>query len=330
MSSDTPLVSVVVACRNESQWIRATLESALAQTWTRIEVLVVDDGSTDDTAAIVESIRDPRLRLIRQPAKGACAARNIGLREARGALIQMLDGDDLIAPDKIRHQVERWRRDGDAKVYFGPYARFVWKPEDGRFEPQANWCDQSGHAWLVSAWSEGSMMAPHCWLTPAPLVRAAGEWDETLLQNQDGDWFSRVLLASSGVVFCPQALSYYRVSVKNSISRRTDRAARASRLQATLGIAERMLAVDDSPRTRAACGNAIEELMFLTYPDFSDLSETARLRLKELGGSDGSQPFRGPLFKLASKLIGWRAARLLQREWYNLRYKSRTRSTTTA
>lgn len=309
---DPTLVSVVVACRNESRWIADSVRSVLDQTHRTLEVTVVDDGSTDATADIVESIRDSRLHLIRQEARGACAARNAGLRRSTGALVQMLDGDDLLAPDKIAHQVARWHRDGDAYVYFGPYARFVTTPVEAVQRPETNWCDLGGREWLVSAWSDGGMMAPHSWLTPMPLIKAAGEWDETLVQNQDGEYFSRVLLASSGVRFCKGALSYYRQKSRHSISRRVDRRARESRLRSTLDIIDRLMRLDDSARTRRACGNAIEEVMFQTFPEFPDLSSIAERRLIELGGGDGTRPFRGPYFKAASAVLGWRSARFLQ------------------
>ncbi len=304
-----------MACRDESRWVRESLASALGQTHRELELLVVDDGSTDETAAIVESMQDPRIKLIRLTASGACVARNAGLSEARGALIQILDADDVLAPDKIERQVARWSEEGDSVVYFGPFAQFDDDLAQARFEPRANWKDMDGHAWLVSAWSDGGMMAPHSWLTPAGIARAADRWDDTLLQNQDGEYFSRVLLASSGARFCDQARSYYRVTRKKSISRRTDHAARSSRLRSTCLIAERLLAVDDGARTRGACGNAFEELMYMTYPQFPDIHEAARSRLEEVGGSDGSQPFRGPLFKLGVRLLGWRGARQIQRRW---------------
>ena len=323
MPVDPPVVSVVVACRNESRWISDCLRSVLEQTHRNLEIIVVDDGSTDGTPEIVESIPDPRLRLVRQQPRGACAARNVGMRQARGDLIQMLDGDDMLAPDKIEHQVACWRQDGDAYVYFGPYARFIDTIAEAVQRPETNWRDMSGLEWLVSAWSDGGMMAPHSWLTPAPLIRAAGEWDESLMQNQDGEYFSRVLLASSGVRFCSQALSYYRQKSKHSISKRVDRPARESRLRSTLGIIDRLMGLDGGERTRQACGNAIEEVMFQTYPEFPDLSSIARRRLAEIGGGDGTRPFRGPYFKTVSTILGWRGARLLQHTHHTVRDRLR-------
>lgn len=308
-----PLVSVVIACRNEASRIAETVRSVLAQRWRHLELIVVDDGSTDCTAAIVSTFEDPRLRLIRLPPSGACAARNIGLADARGELIQLLDGDDLLAPDKIAVQVERWRRDGDGFVYFGPYARFAHDPAYAVVQPQPHWADMSGHRWLVACWRDGGMMPPHSWLTPAALIRAAGPWDEALLQNQDGEFFSRVLLAADGVRYCPEALSYYRVGVKASISSRDDHAARRSRLEAVRMIAGRLQAspeADDD--TRRACATAFEELMFVTWVRHPDLALEAQAAMLACGDRDRRMPYRGQLFRRAERLVGWRLACRLQ------------------
>lgn len=313
MAQAPPLVSVVIACRNEARWIGETLRCVLGQTHAALDVVVVDDGSTDSTPGIVASFGDPRLRLIRGSATGACAARNAGLRAARGGLIQMLDGDDLMAADKIERQVERWRRDGDRHVYFGPYASFAHDPDQAIQEPKPNWADMSGHAWLVSCWRHGGMMAPHSWLTPRALVDAAGPWNEKLLQNQDGEWFSRVLLASDGVRYCPDALSHYRIGVKPSISRRDDHAARLSRYDATRLMATRLLTAPEADaETRAACAAAFEELMFVTWVRYPDLAARARKHLRACGGADLRMPYRGELFRRTRRLVGWRLACRIQ------------------
>jgi glycosyltransferase involved in cell wall biosynthesis len=90
-----PLVSVLVATYNSAKFLPATIDSVLAQTFSDFELIVVDDGSTDDTASVLEGYRDDRLKLIRQPNLGASAALVMGLRSARGLLIALLDSDDL-------------------------------------------------------------------------------------------------------------------------------------------------------------------------------------------------------------------------------------------
>jgi glycosyltransferase involved in cell wall biosynthesis len=95
-----PRVSVVMAARNEERFVEAAVRSALGQTFSDLEVIVVDDGSTDRTAGIVERIDDPRLHLIRIPQTGSAAARNVGLRAARGEFIAFLDADDMWDAEK--------------------------------------------------------------------------------------------------------------------------------------------------------------------------------------------------------------------------------------
>jgi glycosyltransferase involved in cell wall biosynthesis len=93
----SPLVSVIIAAFNAAAHIEETCRSALSQTHTALEVIVVDDGSTDDTAAIVERIArtDPRVRLFRQVNRGVAAARNAAIAEAKGEFIAPLDADDI-------------------------------------------------------------------------------------------------------------------------------------------------------------------------------------------------------------------------------------------
>lgn len=97
-------ISVVIPAYKAADYIEQTVRSALAQTWDHIEVLVIDDGSPDDTAAVVEGIDDPRVRLIRQPNRGVAEARNRGIRESTGDFVALLDADDLWLPNKLaRH-----------------------------------------------------------------------------------------------------------------------------------------------------------------------------------------------------------------------------------
>ena len=111
------LVSVIIPAYNAEAWIGTTLESALAQTYHNLEVILVDDGSQDGTFAIVETIasRDPRVRIVRQTNRGLAAARNAAIAASKGALIAPLDADDLWHPEKIAKQVALMQSAG-AKV----------------------------------------------------------------------------------------------------------------------------------------------------------------------------------------------------------------------
>jgi glycosyltransferase involved in cell wall biosynthesis len=107
MTVEDALVSVIVPVRNGERFVSRTLTSALAQTYKPVEVVVVDDGSTDRTATLVEAVvaRDSRVRLFRTQKTGVAAARNLAISQARGKLIAPLDADDLWHPEKIARQV---------------------------------------------------------------------------------------------------------------------------------------------------------------------------------------------------------------------------------
>ena len=147
---DGELVSVIVPAYNAAATIGETLRSALAQTYPHLELLIVDDGSTDATADIVRSFvaRDPRVRLLRQANAGVAAARNLAVAQSRGAYVAPLDADDLWHPEKIALQLEAlqlealrrggprvgvvycWSRWIDEFGLVGP-ARFVPYPHEG-------------------------------------------------------------------------------------------------------------------------------------------------------------------------------------------------------
>jgi glycosyltransferase involved in cell wall biosynthesis len=100
-----PAISVVIPCYNGSKYLHETLKSVLAQTFPPLEVIVVDDGSTDDSAAIAESYGPP-VRVIRQPNQGESVARNRGIEEANGEWVAFLDADDMWLPEKLAEQAK--------------------------------------------------------------------------------------------------------------------------------------------------------------------------------------------------------------------------------
>ena len=106
---DQPLVSVIIPCYNVQQYVSDALNSVVAQTYSNLEIICVDDGSSDNTVSVLESwkVSHPVIAttIIKQENRGACVARNNGLRRAAGKFIQFLDADDVLYPEKIRHQV---------------------------------------------------------------------------------------------------------------------------------------------------------------------------------------------------------------------------------
>lgn len=119
----TPSVSAIVSAYNSARYVGEAIASALRQTVPPLEVVVVDDGSTDDTAAVVAGIGGP-VRFLRQPHAGAGPARNLGVREARGEYVAFLDADDLWTPDKLRVQIAALAEHPGVAMVFGHVEEF--------------------------------------------------------------------------------------------------------------------------------------------------------------------------------------------------------------
>ena len=177
--AEASLVSVIVPAYNAAPYIERTLRSAMAQTHTALEIVVVDDGSHDGTAAIVRRLQeeDVRIALIEQRNGGVASARNAAFRQTRGALIAPLDADDLWHPTKIARQVARFAADPEAGMVY------CWSADIDTH-------DIVSERRLDVARFEGDVLAPMLVAnfidtSSAPLLRrdaiiAAGGWDETL------------------------------------------------------------------------------------------------------------------------------------------------------
>ena len=124
----TPLLSVVVPAYNVAPFLGCAVRSALAQTMRELEVIVVDDGSEDETPRVLAAIRDARLRVIRKANGGLASARNAGIRAARGRYLGLLDGDDVWMPGKAERQVAVLESDPDVTL---TYSHSAYLHEDG-------------------------------------------------------------------------------------------------------------------------------------------------------------------------------------------------------
>jgi glycosyltransferase involved in cell wall biosynthesis len=322
-----PLVSILVPCYNAEPWVAQTLRSALAQTWPRTEVIVVDDGSRDRSREAVRPFASARLKLICQENRGASAARNRALAEAQGDFIQFLDADDLLAPDKLEVQLRRLGEAGPDCVAACRWGRFHDDPAAAWFVPEPFWTDLAPVDWLVSCWERVSMMHPAAWLLPRGVADRAGPWDERLSLNDDGEYFSRVVLASSRVCFCPGAVTYYRSGIPSSLCNARSPAAWASAYLSSWLSAAALLRREDNPRARRACARQFQSFIYAAYPEAPSLIRKAQERVRQLGGGDLPCP-GGPRFRLVAALLGWRGAKWLQhlsRRWSPFRAGPRTR-----
>ncbi|MDY0387773.1 MAG: glycosyltransferase family A protein [Methanolobus sp.] len=120
-----PLISVVIPLYNKEPYIKRAIDSVLSQKIEDFELIIVDDGSTDKSAEVVQSINDERIKLMQQENAGVSAARNRGIKEAKADLIAFLDADDEWLPDFLEISLELWQKYPNAGAYFTGYIQYI-------------------------------------------------------------------------------------------------------------------------------------------------------------------------------------------------------------
>ena len=246
MARDLSLVSVVIPTYDRADLVCAAVESALAQTHREIEVLVVDDGSIDRTRETVERLReqDRRVRYLRQEHAGPGAARNLGIRNARGELIAFLDSDDSWYPDYLARQIEKLRARPEAALVFCDA-----KVEGARAGRETRFRAKSfgGDASLGVMVENNFAMAIPTTVIRRRVLEEVGLFDETLPCVEDWDLWIRVLSRHPAVAVDEILAVIHRRS--DSMSRRRGPEQWGAWLRLWLDHKELMLSSGCSPAT---------------------------------------------------------------------------------
>lgn len=306
------LVSVLMPAYNAERWIVSAIESVLEQTWRNVELIVVDDGSRDGTLAAARSVRSARVKVLTQANAGPCAARNTALPHAQGDMIQWLDADDLLAPDKIERQMQRFEQQGgnESVLLAGSWGTFTDRPEDARFAPTSVWTDLAPRELLMRKFIDNAHIVLHAWLIPRALVEAAGPWDLRLQRTDaDGEYSSRLVRHSRGVLFVSESRCYYRKGIAGSLSA-TRRYLDEEELLLRL-LFSNLLEIEDSEQTRQACVHWLQ-LWASNYYILDRRTPEIAQRVAEFLGQNGVQ-LRLPLrTRAAHAVLGWNGAHRLK------------------
>jgi len=258
----TPLVSIIIPCYNAEKWIGDAIRSAVAQTYTRKEIIVIDDGSSDASFDIMSGF-GRAVHCERGEHRGGCSARNRGLELAQGAYVQFLDADDLLHKDKIKLQIQALSTLPPDSIATCPWNHFTTEAGHSPLDVRPFWIsyDVSVNL-LIDMWLDGGFYTPHCWLVPREVVARAGKWNESLTADQDGEFFARVLLQASSVSFVDGARAYYRTPGKSNVSATLGQAAVGSRLRAWESAQAQLLARRPDSIARRA---VLRRLRAVTY-----------------------------------------------------------------
>jgi glycosyltransferase involved in cell wall biosynthesis len=198
------LISCIVPVFNGERYLRESLDSILTQTYRPIEILVIDDGSTDGTRAVVASYGDA-IRYLWQPNAGPPRARNFGLSAAEGEFVAFLDADDLWLPDKLSLQIARFRERPDLDLCV-TYCQVFWIPELAEEEARFQ-----GHRLSrpLPGYVTQTLLARR-----ALFVRVGG-FDTSRLVGDPADWFLRAAEQGAVMELLPDVLVYRRFHENN-------------------------------------------------------------------------------------------------------------------
>ncbi|MGI9235413.1 MAG: glycosyltransferase family 2 protein [Woeseiaceae bacterium] len=210
-SSHQPAVSVVIPAYNRANFLGDAITSVINQTFADLEIIVVDDGSTDDTRAVVDNLADDRIRYIRHDEnKGANAARNTGIRLARGRYIAFQDSDDRWSPQKLQRQIVSCKSSA-AKVSFCAFNRHVGASSTK--VPKDSYRIPSGLNDLQQQVTRGSFISCQTLMIDRELVLSVGGFDESLPRLQDWELCLRL---------APVATIYFLDEVLVDVNRSDD------------------------------------------------------------------------------------------------------------
>lgn len=217
-SAASPNVSVVIPTHNRWALLRAALHGALAQRAVDVEVLVVDDGSTDETADELSRLTNPRLRVIRhETSQGVARARNSGIAHARGEWVAFLDDDDLWSTDKVRAQLDAAARHGAAFVY-GTAVEI-----DEHRTPLVVYRATDARVVTRELLATNAVGTPSAVMVRTELLRRVGGFDERLAALADWDLWLTVLGTGAQATACHDVVVGYLNHADNMMFRDADR-----------------------------------------------------------------------------------------------------------
>lgn len=204
----SPRVSVVIPCYNHANYLQDAIRSCLAQTYTNLEILVVDDGSTDNTKEIVSQF--PQVQYLYQDNAGVGAARNRGWRQAQGEFVQFLDADDYLLPTKLQRCLDAFGADPDAGVVYTDYEIRTEDMCTQHPTQRPAWKMPEGEVLKCLIEQNTAFFVPACALIRRELIEQVHGFNESLHGTED--WYLWVSLAAYGVQFryVPELLVWYR------------------------------------------------------------------------------------------------------------------------
>jgi len=211
-----PLISIIMPVYNAEKFIASAIESCLNQSFDNFELIIVNDGSTDQTLNEINKFSDKRIKLFSIKNSGQCVATNYGLQVSKGNYVQYLDADDFLSDDKLFNQVNLLNEKEDI-IVFCKWASIINK-QIYLENDLLIYNSKTLKDFYFNQLYYSNMLANSCYLIPKKLIKIAGGYDVTLHYNNDFEYFNRTISYANNIIFDSKSVSYYRRNVNNSIT----------------------------------------------------------------------------------------------------------------
>lgn len=314
-------VSIIVPNYNKAEFLSECLDSCLNQlSSNQLEVIVVDDGSTDNSLLIAQKYQEEYpsvFKVLINDQKGACSARNLGFSKSIGRHVMFLDSDDILSDLKLNNQL-RSLENKENSVSLTSWCHFEEHASCKNAIQQIDKTYSNTFEFMCDCWFGKGMTVPGCWLIPRNVALKAGEWNTRLLKNQDGEYISRVLCVSDSIEFVREGILYYRKPKNSSnISKRKTRSDIRS-LLLSYKLYENVLGHSDTKTIRRALSRNYSRFIYENYDNQSELCLVAFTHIRALGCT--IEPlFRSSLINRLSKVIGILNVYKLRKCYNNIR-----------
>lgn len=322
MQSD--LVSIIIPAYNSENHIVECVTSVINQTYKNIEIIVVNDGSTDDTLKLLNKFEDHRLRIINQINSGASSAKNTGLSHARGKYIQYLDSDDILSDDKIENQVN--------VLIYKPYSisvckTLVFKEDIRQIESEIdteiiknNTSGLQFYKNLIGHKGRLAMVQPNAYLIPIEVIKKAGPWSTDFYPcpDEDGEYFSRILLSANTVVFT-DGINYYRKNqIKPTLSRTYSSTRAKNQLKSTERKCLNLIEVESNFGTKELLLFNVSQVIYQFGSEYPELINLANKMITNWGFKK-FKVLNNTKFNLVSHIFGIRVTLKFLKLYRNLK-----------
>ena len=281
---EDPVVSIIMPVYNVGNYIEECLTSVINQTYPNIELILVNDGTKDNSVEIAQRVLsrwNGHYRIVHQKNSGACAARNNALQLATGKYIMHLDADDKIEIGLIEKQIECLRKHGFDENEVA-VCRWI-----GLEDHSVCMSEKISHDYeipsdlLIDMYINHVCIYPHCYMVPRHLVEKAGFWDTSLVQDEDGDFFARIIANAKHITYNSEQVALYRFGNMTSQSKEVSFKAINGFVETAIKKSTLLLSVSSNPKVNEAVYELVSLKPKQYHPYFHKACQKAELYLSQ-------------------------------------------------